>query len=171
MLDVVDFGLNPDGPEFGEYGVVYVRHGKAKKGSPPKRRSVLAVWDWSAEVLQEWVEDIRPLFAPAGSPACWPSERGPRIGLSSINTRLAALVSGMTEHLPVPRTVLSATPASECQDHRHASGGRVVCPICGILQSGGRPSTTAAYRRAPSRCAVNIAMGTWSGVRRSSTAS
>jgi integrase/recombinase XerC len=90
MLDVVDFGRNPDGPEFGEYGVVYVRHGKAKKGSPPKRRSVLAIWDWSAEVLQEWAEDIRPLFAAAGSPACWPSERGPRIGLSSINTRLAA---------------------------------------------------------------------------------
>ena len=24
MLDVADFGLNPHGPEFGEYGVVYV---------------------------------------------------------------------------------------------------------------------------------------------------
>jgi integrase/recombinase XerC len=73
MLDVADFGRNPDGPEFGEYGVVYVRHGKAQKGSPPKRRSVLAIWDWSAEVLAEWAEDIRPLFARAGSPACWPS--------------------------------------------------------------------------------------------------
>ena len=90
MLDVVDFGRNPDGPEFGEYGVVYVRHGKAQTGSPPKRCSVLAIWDWSAEVLAEWVEDIRPLFAAAGSAACWPSERSPRIGLSSINTRLAA---------------------------------------------------------------------------------
>jgi site-specific recombinase XerD len=89
MLDVIDFGRNPGGPEFGEYGVVYVRHGKAKKGSPPKRRSVLAIWDWSAEILAEWIEDIRPLFAAAGSPACWPSERGARIGLSSINTRLA----------------------------------------------------------------------------------
>jgi integrase/recombinase XerC len=43
MLDAADFGRNPRGPEFGEYGVCYVRHGKAKKGSPPKRRSVLAV--------------------------------------------------------------------------------------------------------------------------------
>ena len=43
MLDVADFGRNPDGAEFGEYGVLYVRYGKAKKGSPPKRRSVLTV--------------------------------------------------------------------------------------------------------------------------------
>jgi len=90
MLDTVDFGRNPDGTEFGEYGVLYVRHGKAKKGSPPKRRGVVTVWDWSAEILQEWIKEIRPAFPTAASPACWPSERGPRIGLSQINTRLAA---------------------------------------------------------------------------------
>ncbi len=90
MLDTVDFGRNPDGPEFGEYGVLYVRHGKAKKGSPPKRRGVVTVWDWSAEILQEWIEEFRPLFTTAGAPACWPSERGTRIGLSAINTRLTA---------------------------------------------------------------------------------
>jgi site-specific recombinase XerD len=50
---------------------------------------VVAVWDWSREILQEWIEEYRPLFPTADSPACWPSERGPRIGLSSINTRLA----------------------------------------------------------------------------------
>jgi integrase/recombinase XerC len=43
MLDTVDFGRNTEGKEFGEHGVVYVRHGKAKRGSPPKRRSVLTV--------------------------------------------------------------------------------------------------------------------------------
>ena len=62
MLDVVDFGRNPKGPEFGEYGVVYVRHGKAMKGSPPKRRSVLTIWPWSVEILQQWLEEVRPLF-------------------------------------------------------------------------------------------------------------
>jgi hypothetical protein len=41
MLDLADFGANPHAPEFGGYGVVYVRWGKAGKGSPPKRRSVL----------------------------------------------------------------------------------------------------------------------------------
>ena len=72
MLDTVDFGRNPSGAEFGEYGVLYVRHGKAKKGSPPKRRGVVTVWDWSAEVLQEWLEEVRPLFPTAASSACWP---------------------------------------------------------------------------------------------------
>ncbi|MFE7398430.1 hypothetical protein [Streptomyces sp. NPDC057557] len=51
MLDTADFGRNPEGAEFGEFGICYVRHGKAKKGSPPKRRSVLTVWEWSADIL------------------------------------------------------------------------------------------------------------------------
>ena len=46
MLDVADFGPNPHAPEFGEYGVCQVRFGKAMKGSPPKHRSVLTVWEW-----------------------------------------------------------------------------------------------------------------------------
>ena len=40
--------------EFGEHGVCYVRHGKAMKGSAPKRRSVLTVWPWVGEALAEW---------------------------------------------------------------------------------------------------------------------
>ncbi|MGH3125097.1 MAG: tyrosine-type recombinase/integrase, partial [Streptosporangiaceae bacterium] len=68
MLDVADFGRNPEGQEFGEYGVCYVRFGKAMKGSPPKRRSVLTVWPWSAEILRQWAEDIRPLRAAGGQP-------------------------------------------------------------------------------------------------------
>lgn len=87
MLKTADFGRNPDNLEF---GAVYVRRGKAKKGSTPKRRNVLAIWDWSTEVLAESIEEYRPVFPTAGSPACWPSERGPRIGLSTLNTRLAA---------------------------------------------------------------------------------
>jgi len=31
-LDVVDFGRNPAAPEFGRYGMLNVRYGKAKKG-------------------------------------------------------------------------------------------------------------------------------------------
>lgn len=42
QLDTVDFGINPKAPEFGRYGVCY---GKAMRGSPPKRRGVLTVWD------------------------------------------------------------------------------------------------------------------------------
>lgn len=87
MLDVVDFGRNPRGPEFGEYGVLYVLHGKANKGSPPKRRSVLTVFDWSAEILQQWNEEVRPMFPTAKAGALWPSERSARVGFTQMNTR------------------------------------------------------------------------------------
>ena len=68
MLDVADFGTNPHAPEFGEHGVCYVRHGKAMKGSTPKRRSVLTVWPWVGEALAEWTTEIRPLLAAAAQP-------------------------------------------------------------------------------------------------------
>jgi integrase len=35
-LDVVDFGRNPAAPEFGRFGMLNVRYGKAKKGQPPR---------------------------------------------------------------------------------------------------------------------------------------
>lgn len=89
MLDVGDFGRNPEGPEFGEYGLVYVRYGKAKKGSAPKRRSVLTVWPWTTEILEQWLEEVRPLFA-AEEAAVWPSERRARVGLEVLNHQLAA---------------------------------------------------------------------------------
>jgi site-specific recombinase XerD len=90
MLDVADFGRNPHGAEFGEYGVCYVRHGKAKKGSPPKRRSVLTVWGWAAEVLDEWITEVRPAFGVGNNPAAWPSERGLRVGCQRLNSRFGA---------------------------------------------------------------------------------
>lgn len=90
MLDVADFGRNPDAVEHGEYGVVYVRHGKAQRGSPPKRRSVLTVWPWTTEVLEQWFTEVRPLFGVEDHPAAWPSERRARVGLEVINHRLAS---------------------------------------------------------------------------------
>lgn len=89
MLDVGDFGVNPKAPEFGRYGVCYVRHGKAMRGSPPKRRGVLTVWDWTTEVLAEWVT-VRGQFPLADGPALFPSERGQRVGLSAMNRMFAA---------------------------------------------------------------------------------
>jgi hypothetical protein len=69
MLDVVDFGRNPEGPEFGEFGVCNVRHGKAMRGSPPKRRSVLAVWPWTVEILAQWTGDL-PVAASLAKAYC-----------------------------------------------------------------------------------------------------
>jgi len=49
----LNFARNPHAREFGRYGVVHVRYGKAKKGSQPKRRSVLTVFDWTPEVITD----------------------------------------------------------------------------------------------------------------------
>jgi integrase/recombinase XerC len=88
MLDLADFGPNPHAGEFGDYGLCRVRFGKAGKGSPPKRRSVLTVWPWLPGVLEQWIGETRPLMPAAGdSPALWPSERGKRIGTSTLNRR------------------------------------------------------------------------------------
>lgn len=76
MLDAADFGLNPHGTEYGEFGLCRVRFGKAKKGSPPKRHTVLTVWDWAPDILDEWFTEVRPLFGGEGNPAAWPSEHG-----------------------------------------------------------------------------------------------
>lgn len=91
MLDLEDVGTNPHAPEFGGYGVLYVRWGKAARGGPPRRRSVLTVFGWTAAVLQEWVETYRDLFPTAArSSALWPSERAARIDTATLGHRFAA---------------------------------------------------------------------------------
>lgn len=55
MLDVTDIGRNPRAPEFGDCGLVHVRHGKAKKGSPPKAEIEAAIAEHEA-----WKADGRP---------------------------------------------------------------------------------------------------------------
>jgi len=66
MLDVADFHANPKAGQFGAFGVCTVRYGKAVKGSPPRRRSVLATMVWSTEAL------------PSTSSACVRFTRSPR---------------------------------------------------------------------------------------------
>jgi site-specific recombinase XerD len=91
MLDLEDFAPNPHAPEFGNYGVLYVRWGKASKGSPPRRRSTLTVFPWSVSVLSEWIEEYRLLFDTAvRSSALWPTERTGRIAGHSLSARFAA---------------------------------------------------------------------------------
>ena len=104
MLEVADFGPNPKAPEFGAFGVCYVRFGKASHGSAPRRRSVLTVMGWSAEVMAEWVSDVWPRAVSDGDGGLWPSERGPRVSedrISAAFTRAATdagLPGGLTPH-------------------------------------------------------------------------
>lgn len=62
MLDLPDFTRNPQGAEFGRFGVCNVRWGKAMRGSQPRRRAVLAVFGWTRPVIEEYVSEVRPRF-------------------------------------------------------------------------------------------------------------
>lgn len=104
MLELADFGPNPRAPEFGSYGVCHVRWGKATKGSPPRRRSVLTVMDWSVDVVAEWVEDVWPNLEASDNAGLWPSERGPVVSEDRINAAFArsaktiGLAAGLSLH-------------------------------------------------------------------------
>jgi integrase/recombinase XerC len=52
-LDVVDFRPHPKLLEFGAFGQVHVRWGKAKRGGGPQRRTVLTVFEWAVDVVEQ----------------------------------------------------------------------------------------------------------------------
>lgn len=89
-LDLVDFGRNAAAPQFGRYGMLNVRYGKAKRGQPPRRRNVLSVMDWAVDAVADYVENVRPKFGCEDHPALWVTERGGRIKPAEINARFVA---------------------------------------------------------------------------------
>ncbi|MGH9107523.1 MAG: tyrosine-type recombinase/integrase [Acidimicrobiales bacterium] len=89
-LDVVDWGRNPAAPEFGRFGMLAVRYGKAKRGGPPRRRSVASVMAWAVDAVADYVENVRPRFGCDDHPALWLTERGGRIKPAEINARFVA---------------------------------------------------------------------------------
>ncbi|UAX58524.1 tyrosine-type recombinase/integrase (plasmid) [Streptomyces sp. A144] len=102
-VDLVDFRRNRKAPRFGNFGSLMVRFGKAPKGAPAKRRTVLAVpeMDWVVDVLQEWLTEIRPHFSPGRHPALWVTERVGRLSPRSINEAFvnAREAAGLDEDL------------------------------------------------------------------------
>lgn len=89
MLDVTDFAPNPAAPQLGGLGVCHVRYGKAKRGSPPRRRAVATVMPWAAEALEQYLAKVRPCYDAAGHAAVWLTERGGRISPRHIDDRFA----------------------------------------------------------------------------------
>ena len=87
VLDLVDFHRNPAAPQFGAYGMLSVRYGKAVRGQPPRRRDVAAVMGWAVEAVEDYVCNIRPRFGLPDHPALWVTERGGRINPAEINAR------------------------------------------------------------------------------------
>jgi len=88
-LDVLDFMANPAQPTFGRCGLLGVRYGKASRGGPPRRRAVLTVFDWSTEVIEQYLEEIRPAYGRDDHPALFLTERGGRISTDFITERFA----------------------------------------------------------------------------------
>ena len=88
-LDVTDFYRNAHAPEFGQFGILHVRHGKSSKGSPPKRRSVVTLRDWAVESVKDYLEHVWPLMRAEDSTAMWLSERGTRLRTRELSDRFA----------------------------------------------------------------------------------
>jgi integrase/recombinase XerC len=89
-LDNLDWGRNPAAPQFGRFGTLNVRYGKAKRGQPPRRRNVASVMDWAVEAVEDYVDNIRPRLGCEDHPALWVTERGGRIKPAEINARFEA---------------------------------------------------------------------------------
>jgi site-specific recombinase XerD len=87
QLDVVDLRSNPKLPSYGRFGGVFVRYGKASRGSESKRRTVLTIpeMDWIVEVLECYLDEVRPCFKPGRHPAFWVTERCGRLSKRSAN--------------------------------------------------------------------------------------
>ena len=113
MLDMADFGRNPDGPEFGEYGVLYVRHGKAKRA--PQRVDGVArpeVMHEAVRVGASMINDVRALQMPGALgaatelevPVCLmhmqgeprTMQRSPTITMSSRSVRMSCTAGAAT---------------------------------------------------------------------------
>ena len=86
-LDVADWGRNASAPEFGRYGMLHVRYGKAKRGQPPRRRNVASVMGWAVDAVADYAENVRPKFGFGDHPALWVTERGGRVKPAEINAR------------------------------------------------------------------------------------
>jgi site-specific recombinase XerD len=102
MLDLNDWGRNPEAPEFGGYGMLHVRYGKAKRGQPPRRRNVLTMFAWAVEAVADYVENARPRFGCADHPALWLTERGGRVRPAEINARFESY----RDALGLPKTLV-----------------------------------------------------------------
>ena len=89
-LDVTDWYRSPEAPELGRFGKLEVRWGKASKGSPPRRRTVLTVMPWATEAVGDYMANVRPRYGFPDRRALWLTERGGRLRPRQIEERFAA---------------------------------------------------------------------------------
>ncbi len=138
-LDVGDFWRNPRVPSFGSFGSLRVRHGKSSRGGNARPRNVHSVWPWAVEVIEQYVEEIRPLFGFDDHPALWPTERGGRIAVRSVDDRFAEY----RDELGLSRELVAHCLRHSYITHLHEEG---FDPLFIKEQVGHRfVSTTALY--------------------------
>ncbi|MFI0448490.1 tyrosine-type recombinase/integrase [Actinomadura sp. 6N118] len=91
MLDLADLRRAQKAPQYGRYGALFVRYGKASRGSPPKRRTVLTVpeMDWIVDVLDHWITEVRPLMSPGKLAALFVTERAARMSVRGLDHAFA----------------------------------------------------------------------------------
>ncbi|HEY2266561.1 MAG TPA: tyrosine-type recombinase/integrase [Streptosporangiaceae bacterium] len=91
-LDLADLRHNPKAPQYGRHGGLFVRWGKASRGGPPRRRTVLTVpeMDWITGVLEHWVGEVRPAFGPGSLAALWVTERAGRLSARAVDDAFTA---------------------------------------------------------------------------------
>lgn len=87
-----DFSRNIRSPGFGEWGLLRVRHGKAKKGSPPKQRTTLTVFDWSVDVLDHWTRVGLPRFGGHRASPLFPTDNGTMVDNAALRRKFHALL-------------------------------------------------------------------------------
>lgn len=92
-LDVADLRPDPHMRQWGRFGAVHVRYGKASRGGAPRRRTVLTVpeFDWVVAGMRQWVEEARLLVDPGHRAALLLTERLQRVSPKDLELRFAAL--------------------------------------------------------------------------------
>jgi len=144
MLDAADWHPLAAVPQFGNLGSVHVRYGKAMKGSAPRRRTVLSVFPWAVDAVEQYLAEVRPLSEPGDHPAMWISERRGRIAARALNDRFAAYRASLklpeVLDLHALRHFLSALCSCRDSRHRRASGPaacavRLPPPRCRLLRN------------------------------------
>lgn len=90
-LQAVDFSANSRAPYLGDHGVLRVRWGKPHRGSAKKVRSVLTVWDWSAQMIAHWIAQGLPRYGDPVS-ALFPTSTGAIVTEAHLIGRLHGLI-------------------------------------------------------------------------------
>lgn len=90
-LDLTDLFRSAHAPQFGNAAMLQVRRGKAPRGGPPKRRSVVTLHQWAADALRDYLETVRPLMRTPDTQlgAIFLTERGTRMKPRDIAQRFA----------------------------------------------------------------------------------